>query len=146
MAIVRGALVPFIFQKTLMLDHNTAPDMAGVTVMSTDIDGITAGLLSMHDLWANIIEVGIGIYLLQRQVGAACAFFVVPGIGKKPFFPFLKSMCANNGYFSLDYLHLEGREEYGPKSYDLEWRSPKTSRCHLFYIKSDKRNQTHGLD
>lgn len=79
-------MIPLIFQKTVKLAHHAAADAAGVTLMSTDIDGIATGLLSMHDLWANLVEIGLGIYLLQRQVGAACIFVVIPGIGKnRPF-------------------------------------------------------------
>ena len=49
--------------------------------MSTDIDGIATGLQSMHDIWANTIEVVLAIYLLEVQVGVACIFVAIPAVG-----------------------------------------------------------------
>jgi ATP-binding cassette subfamily C (CFTR/MRP) protein 1 len=35
----------------------------------------------MHDIWANVLEVAIAIYLLKRQMGAACAVPIAVAIG-----------------------------------------------------------------
>ncbi|KAJ6443435.1 Cyclic peptide transporter [Purpureocillium lavendulum] len=77
---VRGGMVTLIFSKALDLDVATAKESAAVTLMSTDIDGIAAGLQKVHDIWSSVIELGLGIYLLQRQVGAACFLIVIPGV------------------------------------------------------------------
>ncbi|UNI24992.1 hypothetical protein JDV02_010703 [Purpureocillium takamizusanense] len=77
---VRGGMVTLIFAKVLDLDVATANESAAVTLMSTDIDGIAAGLQKIHDIWASTIEMGLGIYLLQRQVGAACFLILIPGV------------------------------------------------------------------
>ena len=74
---IRGGLVALIFGKAIELDAATAKDTAAVTLMSTDIDGIAAGVTSIHDVWASVIELGIGQYLLQRQVGPACVLFLI---------------------------------------------------------------------
>ncbi|EHK99656.1 putative Metal resistance protein YCF1 [Glarea lozoyensis 74030] len=42
-------------------------------LMSADIERITQGWQTIHDIWANVLEVAIAIYLLERQMGAACA-------------------------------------------------------------------------
>jgi len=34
------------------------------------------------DLWANVLQIGIAIYLLERQVGAVCIAPVILAIGK----------------------------------------------------------------
>ncbi|RDA82906.1 hypothetical protein CP532_4784 [Ophiocordyceps camponoti-leonardi (nom. inval.)] len=73
---VRGGLIALIFAKVVELD--ATKDTAAVTLMSTDIDGITSGLQDVHDIWASFIELGLGIFLLERQVGAACFFVLVP--------------------------------------------------------------------
>lgn len=78
---VRGGLVALIFSKTLDLNIAAAKESAAVTLMSTDIDGIATGLEEIHDIWASAIELGLGIYLLQRQVGAACFLILIPGVG-----------------------------------------------------------------
>ena len=36
--------------------------------MSNDIDNISGGIQNAHEVWASPIEVGIALYLLQRQV------------------------------------------------------------------------------
>ena len=36
--------------------------------MSNDIDNIAGGIQNAHEVWASPIEVGIALYLLQRQV------------------------------------------------------------------------------
>lgn len=75
---VRGGLVSLIFTKVIDLDAVTAKESAAVTLMSTDIDGIASGLQKIHDIWASIIELAIGIYLLERQIGSACFIILVP--------------------------------------------------------------------
>ncbi|KAI1878317.1 uncharacterized protein JN550_000499 [Neoarthrinium moseri] len=76
----RGMLVSAIFKQTLELDLATAKKSAAVTLMSTDVDSIEAGFVMMHDLWAGVLELGIGVFLLARYVGAAAFLVVVPAV------------------------------------------------------------------
>ena len=69
---VRGSLVAVIYNKTTALTTVSTPDRAPVTLMSTDVDAIVATLQMMHEVWAAPIEVIIGIWLLERQVGVVC--------------------------------------------------------------------------
>lgn len=78
----RGILVSAIFGRTLDLDLATAKKSAAVTLMSTDVDNIEAGFVMMHDLWAGILELGIGVFLLARYVGAAAFLVAVPAVRK----------------------------------------------------------------
>jgi len=48
--------------------------------MSTDVDGITTVLAQSHDTWASVIELGLGLYFLARQVGAACFLMLIPAV------------------------------------------------------------------
>ncbi|RDA91871.1 hypothetical protein CP533_0366 [Ophiocordyceps camponoti-saundersi (nom. inval.)] len=75
---VRGGLIALIFAK--VIDLEAANDSAAVTLMSTDIDGIISGLQEIHDIWASFIELGLGIFLLERQVGAACFLALIPAV------------------------------------------------------------------
>ena len=59
-----------------------AKEFAAVTLMSADIDGIANGLQNLHELWAAILEMGLGVYLLTRQIGAACFLIVIPTVCK----------------------------------------------------------------
>jgi hypothetical protein len=45
-------------------------ELAPVTLMSTDIDRMTMSLTRVMELWAQLIEVSLGVWLLWRQVGA----------------------------------------------------------------------------
>lgn len=37
--------------------------------MSTDIERTEMGLRFVHELWANVIQVGLATWLLQQQLG-----------------------------------------------------------------------------
>ena len=78
----RGALASLVFKKTLKLDTTSVKDSAPVTLMSTDIEGIVEAGVHMHDIWANLIELPIGIWLLYRQVGPPSLFILVPAVCK----------------------------------------------------------------
>ncbi|KAM0815312.1 putative ABC multidrug transporter [Seiridium cardinale] len=77
---IRGGLVAMIFDKTMRLDHSMAKDSEAITLMSADIEGIEPGVELIHEIWASVVELGIGLYLLQRQIGPACFFVVIPAI------------------------------------------------------------------
>ncbi|OCK85970.1 putative multidrug resistance protein [Lepidopterella palustris CBS 459.81] len=67
---LRGGLVGLIFNKTLVLGDGVYDESAAITHMSTDIDRIAASMQSMHETWARLIEVSIGVWLLSIQLGA----------------------------------------------------------------------------
>ncbi|KAK0643218.1 P-loop containing nucleoside triphosphate hydrolase protein [Cercophora newfieldiana] len=78
LTMVRGALVGIIFKKTVGLGEKELEDGASVTLMSTDVEGVEMGLLLMHSMWVSPIEVGVGMYLLYREVGIPCFLAVFP--------------------------------------------------------------------
>ena len=77
----RGALVSLIYSRTLMLQADIYNESAAVTLMSTDIDRISNSLEDIHETWARAIEVAIGIWLLERQLGWVCVAPVIVVIG-----------------------------------------------------------------
>lgn len=76
----RGSLASLVFKKTLKLETTSIKDSAPVTLMSTDIEAIVAGGATIHELWANLLELPVGIYLLYRQVGPPSLLILVPGL------------------------------------------------------------------
>lgn len=78
----RGGLVAMLFAKTSLLKSDDVDPSASLTLMSADIERITNGWQTMHEIWANIIEIGVAIYLLERQLGAACGIPVGVAVGK----------------------------------------------------------------
>ncbi|OBS28224.1 hypothetical protein FPOA_02165 [Fusarium poae] len=76
----RGGLISMIFKKTLRLKTSSIKDSAQVTLMTTDVETIVAAGASVHDMWANMLELPIGIYLLHRQIGNPSLLVLVPTI------------------------------------------------------------------
>ncbi|UNI16453.1 hypothetical protein JDV02_002885 [Purpureocillium takamizusanense] len=76
---MRGSIIPLIYQKSLALDScstATFHPTAALTLVSTDIETITSGLVQIHETWSNLVEIGLAIYLLERQLGVACVMSV----------------------------------------------------------------------
>ncbi|KAL4977122.1 hypothetical protein BDW66DRAFT_166044 [Aspergillus desertorum] len=74
---LRGGLISLIHKHTV---HARAVDLGettAITLMGTDAERIVMGFRSIHELWASLLEVGIAVYLLKRQVGVAC---LVPAV------------------------------------------------------------------
>ncbi|KAM5475676.1 hypothetical protein MauCBS54593_001368 [Microsporum audouinii] len=71
----RGGLVGLVYSKTLKIPDGSYDGSAALTLMSTDVDRITTGLQSLHEVWARIVEIAIGMWLLGDQLGAVA---VVP--------------------------------------------------------------------
>ncbi|KAK5651320.1 hypothetical protein OQA88_12616 [Cercophora sp. LCS_1] len=72
---LRGALISLIYGKTSTLQLKNIDPAASMTLMSADMERIVQGWQTMHEIWSNIAEVGIAIFLLEQQLGVAC---VVP--------------------------------------------------------------------
>ncbi|KAH7407958.1 ABC multidrug transporter [Cadophora sp. MPI-SDFR-AT-0126] len=70
---IRGGLISLLYGKATELSITAADPSSSMILMSADIERITTGWQTVHELWANVIEVGLAIYLLERQLGAACA-------------------------------------------------------------------------
>ncbi|KAF2177348.1 hypothetical protein K469DRAFT_755155 [Zopfia rhizophila CBS 207.26] len=68
----RGALVSMLYGKTTELGSTAVDASASLTLMNADIERIYTGWQTMHEIWANCIEIGIAMYLLERQLGIAC--------------------------------------------------------------------------
>ncbi|KAJ3494502.1 hypothetical protein NLG97_g4037 [Lecanicillium saksenae] len=82
----RGGLVSLVFKKTLELESSGIRDMAPVTLMSTDVEGIATGGAVIHDIWAAFLELPLSLFLLYRQVGVPSLFILIPAL--------LTTICA----------------------------------------------------
>ncbi|RAL16008.1 uncharacterized protein BO97DRAFT_421249 [Aspergillus homomorphus CBS 101889] len=69
---VRGGLISLLYDKTMRVDVENITDSAAITLMTTDIDGIATNWVNVHEIWASPLDVGIGIFLLERKLGVAC--------------------------------------------------------------------------
>ncbi|KAL6921168.1 hypothetical protein FSST1_005194 [Fusarium sambucinum] len=68
----RGQLISILYDKATDLSITAANPTAALTLMSADIERIDTGWRTAHDVWANLIEIVIAVYLLGRQLGLAC--------------------------------------------------------------------------
>ncbi|KAH7346292.1 putative ATP-binding cassette transporter [Rhexocercosporidium sp. MPI-PUGE-AT-0058] len=68
---VRGGLVGVVYKKTVELSITMLDESAAITLMSNDAETICRGFGSLHELWAVPVELGIAIYLLQRELGVS---------------------------------------------------------------------------
>ncbi|KAL3417106.1 multidrug resistance-associated protein 1 [Phlyctema vagabunda] len=74
---VRGTLVSMIYGKTVNLSIVSVDESAAVTLMSNDTETICAGLQNLHELWAVPVELGLALWLLERQIGLP---FIAPAV------------------------------------------------------------------
>ncbi|KAI0521679.1 putative ABC transporter [Xylaria bambusicola] len=65
----RTALVGIIYNKTLELPSVSYDTGEATTLMSTDTDGLETIAEMVHEIWAQVLEVLIGIGLLADQIG-----------------------------------------------------------------------------
>lgn len=69
---LRGGLVSIIYAKTMEISITALDESGSMTLMSADVERITESFVFIHDTWGSIVEVGIAIFLLERQLGLAC--------------------------------------------------------------------------
>jgi ATP-binding cassette, subfamily C (CFTR/MRP), member 1 len=73
--------VSLIYAKTLELQAEVYDESTALTLMSTDIDRLATSLEAACEIWARAIEMSIGLWLLERQLGWVCVapIFIVTG-------------------------------------------------------------------
>lgn len=79
---VRGSVISMLYKKTAEISMTAVDPAASITLMSADIERIVMGMQMMHEIWSNSIEIGIAIYLLERQLGVACVVPIAVAICK----------------------------------------------------------------
>jgi hypothetical protein len=83
-AMLRGALISLILEKSLAVPYSVAKGSAALTLTSTDIEGIANGVPQFHDMWSGAIEVGVGLYLLSTVISQATFLILLPILSKSP--------------------------------------------------------------
>jgi ATP-binding cassette, subfamily C (CFTR/MRP), member 1 len=74
---LRGGLVALVYKQTVRTRAVDMGEITGLTLMGTDIDRILVGFRSIHEVWASLLDMGVALLLLERQLGPAC---LVPGL------------------------------------------------------------------
>ncbi|KAH9869491.1 hypothetical protein IAQ61_006697 [Plenodomus lingam] len=102
---IRGGLISMLYSKATevaLVDVDTA---SSITLMSADVERIVTGMETGHELWANTLEIALAMYLLERQLGVACAIPIGVAIVS-----LLGSLCATSLVMQRQALWLEAIE------------------------------------
>ncbi|KAJ4299242.1 hypothetical protein N0V90_004486 [Kalmusia sp. IMI 367209] len=102
---MRGGLISMLYGKAVDIPITDVDMASSLTLMSADIERIVTGMQTGHEIWANTIEVGLAIYLLERQLGVACAIPIGVAI-----LSFVGSLGATSLVMQKQALWLEGIE------------------------------------
>lgn len=70
---MRGALISLIYKKAGNMSTKDADPGSSTTLMTADVERIVMGWQTMHEIWANSIEISVAVILLKQQLGVACA-------------------------------------------------------------------------
>nr|POE50463.1 abc transporter c family member 9 [Quercus suber] len=83
-SMMRASIGGLLYHESLRLDimSPSVVPTAALTLMSTDIEIIIIGLYQVHEMWAAAIEIAIAMYLVWRQLGAACAMPISVAVGR----------------------------------------------------------------
>jgi ATP-binding cassette, subfamily C (CFTR/MRP), member 1 len=79
---MRGGLISMLYGKATDINLTDVDPASSLTLMSADVERIVQGMQTGHEIWANTVEAILAIYLLGRQLGAACAVPVGVAVGK----------------------------------------------------------------
>jgi hypothetical protein len=91
----RGELISALYDKATDMSITAVDPTASLTLMSADIERIDVGWRTMHEIWGNLVEIGVAVYLLERQLGIACLIPFATALGELEFlFYFPQSRSA----------------------------------------------------
>ncbi|KAI0126762.1 ABC transporter [Xylariales sp. AK1849] len=65
---LRGGLLGLIYQETLKARSVDSGDITAVALMGTDVERIGQSFMMIHESWGALLDIGIAIWLLERQV------------------------------------------------------------------------------
>lgn len=78
---IRSGLTAKLYRHTIALRACDVNDSGAITLMGTDVERIVDALAQFHELWASVLEVGIAIWLLARQISFAAFVPLVVCVG-----------------------------------------------------------------
>lgn len=84
MAMTRGGLIGLIYAKLTKSPAGAAEtaDSAAITLIESDVEKIgETWYLLTSDLWACVLQLGLSIWLLERQIGVICIAPILLAIG-----------------------------------------------------------------
>lgn len=93
---LRGTLITAVYSKATNIAAISKDNKAPITLMSTDVEQTVRGLIDLHEMWANVVQVAIATWLLENELGAACIGPVIVALGRYLTFPTKLIQCADD--------------------------------------------------
>lgn len=78
---IRGVLSGIICAKTLRLPAKETTKGASMTLSSTDLESVLAGVILIHKLWISVAELCFIMYFLWIYIRYACFLLFIPTAG-----------------------------------------------------------------
>ncbi|GLA52801.1 hypothetical protein AnigIFM63604_009680 [Aspergillus niger] len=74
---IRGSLLATIYAQTLKRRSGEMCTDTAITLMGTDVERISTSLRDIHEIWASPIDIGLALWLLERQLAVSCLMPVI---------------------------------------------------------------------
>lgn len=71
-----------VLKKCLKLETGEAEEMASVSIMSTDVEGLEPAIVLFHDTWSGCVNIAVGFYILSSMIGQSSFLAALPSAGK----------------------------------------------------------------
>lgn len=106
--LVRGSLVDIIYRKSLIIELSVAQKAAPAGLVTADVERIDFTIEKLHAIWASVVELAIGIYLLKQEVGWACVAPALVALGQYTRHAWIvrAKRQSHTGYFSLTHSFI----------------------------------------
>ena len=79
---LRGSLIGLVYKQVARTRAVDASDITAVTLMGTDIERIALRFMSIHESWCALVDIGVAIWLLERQMSVAAVAPIILSVGK----------------------------------------------------------------
>ncbi|GLA09011.1 hypothetical protein AnigIFM60653_010815 [Aspergillus niger] len=74
---IRGSLLAAVYAQTLKRRSGDMGTDTAITLMGTDVERISTSLRDIHEIWASPIDIGLALWLLERQLAVSCLMPVI---------------------------------------------------------------------
>lgn len=80
---IRGSLATFIFQHSLRLSLIESGDPSGpISLINSDVERVIQTLQWALNIFPNVVQVGLGMWVLSIYMNAVCIAPLIVAIGK----------------------------------------------------------------
>lgn len=93
--LVRADLSSRIFRQSLKLDRTVISKESSTTLITADVERVQLGVRRMHDFWANLATIGLGLWLIESRLGPSSLLSLALLVGED-------RICYSAGHHSLN--------------------------------------------